>query len=97
MPVPESSCVTIDIQDNDYNADGELEQTTSFGGGSYKYTYLRGNLDTLTDERNFVSKSTYNDKNQEIFTKDAEGNVSCSLCSNPDDACKELRQRMRNV
>ncbi len=28
-------------------------------------------------------------------TKDADGNISCSLCSNPDDACKELRQRMQ--
>lgn len=28
-------------------------------------------------------------------TKDAQGNISCSLCSDPDDACKELRQRMR--
>lgn len=27
--------------------------------------------------------------------KDADGNVSCSLCSNPADACKELRQRMQ--
>lgn len=27
-------------------------------------------------------------------TKDADGNVSCSLCSNPDNACKELRSRM---
>lgn len=26
--------------------------------------------------------------------KDADGNVSCSLCSNPDNACKELRSRM---
>lgn len=29
-------------------------------------------------------------------TKDADGNVSCSLCSNPDNACKELRSRMAN-
>ncbi|NND97587.1 MAG: (Na+)-NQR maturation NqrM [Pirellulaceae bacterium] len=26
---------------------------------------------------------------------DADGNVSCSLCSNPADACKELRERMQ--
>lgn len=30
-------------------------------------------------------------------TKDKDGNISCSLCSNPDDACKELRQRMQQV
>jgi thiamine biosynthesis lipoprotein len=28
-------------------------------------------------------------------TRSADGSVSCSLCSNPDDACKELRQRMQ--
>lgn len=27
-------------------------------------------------------------------SKDADGNTSCSLCSNPADACKELRNRM---
>ncbi len=27
-------------------------------------------------------------------TRDADGHVSCSLCSNPDNACKELRARM---
>ena len=26
--------------------------------------------------------------------EDADGNVSCSLCSNPADACKDLRRRM---
>lgn len=26
---------------------------------------------------------------------DEHGNTACSLCSNPDDACKELAQRMR--
>lgn len=26
--------------------------------------------------------------------KDADGNTSCALCSNPSDACKELRERM---
>lgn len=26
--------------------------------------------------------------------KDADGNTSCALCSNPSDACKELRDRM---
>ncbi len=26
--------------------------------------------------------------------RDADGNVSCGLCSNPDNACKELRERM---
>ena len=26
--------------------------------------------------------------------RDADGNVSCSLCSNPDNACKDLRERM---
>ncbi len=26
--------------------------------------------------------------------RDADGNVSCGLCSNPDNACKELRKRM---
>lgn len=25
--------------------------------------------------------------------KDAEGNTSCSLCENPADACRELRER----
>jgi thiamine biosynthesis lipoprotein len=28
-------------------------------------------------------------------TKDADGNVSCSFCSNPADACKELQERMQ--
>ncbi len=28
--------------------------------------------------------------------RNEDGSVSCSLCSNPADACKELRQRMRN-
>ncbi len=27
--------------------------------------------------------------------KNDDGSVSCSLCSNPDDACKELRRRMQ--
>lgn len=27
--------------------------------------------------------------------KDADGNTSCSLCSNPDEACRELNQRQR--
>ena len=27
---------------------------------------------------------------------DADGNTSCSLCSNPSDACKELRDRMND-
>jgi thiamine biosynthesis lipoprotein len=27
--------------------------------------------------------------------RDADGSVSCSLCSNPDNACKELRNRMQ--
>lgn len=26
--------------------------------------------------------------------KDPDGNISCALCSNPDNACKELRNRM---
>jgi len=26
--------------------------------------------------------------------RDEDGNVSCSLCSNPDEACKELKRRM---
>lgn len=26
--------------------------------------------------------------------KDSDGNTSCALCSNPSDACKELRERM---
>jgi thiamine biosynthesis lipoprotein len=29
-------------------------------------------------------------------TRNEDGSVSCSLCSNPADACKELRQRMQN-
>lgn len=29
-------------------------------------------------------------------TRNQDGSVSCSLCSNPADACKELRERMRN-
>ncbi|MGV3483511.1 MAG: FAD:protein FMN transferase [Planctomycetaceae bacterium] len=28
-------------------------------------------------------------------SRDADGNVSCSLCSNPDNACRELRERMQ--
>lgn len=28
--------------------------------------------------------------------KDADGNTSCSLCDNPADACRELRQRMQS-
>ncbi len=28
-------------------------------------------------------------------TKNDDGSVSCSLCSNPADACKELRERMQ--
>jgi len=28
-------------------------------------------------------------------SRDADGNTSCSLCSNPDNACKELRKRMQ--
>lgn len=28
--------------------------------------------------------------------RNGDGSVSCSLCSDPADACKELRQRMRN-
>lgn len=28
---------------------------------------------------------------------DGDGNVSCGLCSNPADACKELRNRMQNT
>jgi thiamine biosynthesis lipoprotein len=28
-------------------------------------------------------------------SRNNDGSVSCSLCSNPDDACKELRQRMQ--
>lgn len=27
--------------------------------------------------------------------RDADGNVSCGICSNPDNACKELRERMK--
>ena len=27
-------------------------------------------------------------------TKNEDGSISCSLCSNPDDACQELRKRM---
>ncbi len=30
-------------------------------------------------------------------TKDKDGNVSCSLCSNPAEACQELRQRMQQT
>lgn len=29
-------------------------------------------------------------------SRDADGNVSCSLCSNPDNACKDLRERMQS-
>lgn len=29
-------------------------------------------------------------------TRNEDGSVSCSLCSNPEDACQELRQRMQN-
>ena len=29
-------------------------------------------------------------------TPNADGSVSCSLCSNPADACKDLRKRMQN-
>lgn len=29
-------------------------------------------------------------------SRNADGSVSCSLCSNPADACKELRERMRS-
>lgn len=28
--------------------------------------------------------------------RDAEGNVSCSLCDNPENACRELKQRMES-
>jgi thiamine biosynthesis lipoprotein len=28
-------------------------------------------------------------------TKDADGKISCGLCSNPDNACKELQRRMQ--
>lgn len=29
--------------------------------------------------------------------RDADGSTSCSLCSDPDAACKELGQRMRSA
>jgi len=29
-------------------------------------------------------------------SRDSDGNVSCSLCSNPDNACKDLRSRMQS-
>jgi thiamine biosynthesis lipoprotein len=28
--------------------------------------------------------------------RNEDGSISCGLCSNPDDACKELRKRMRS-
>ena len=30
-------------------------------------------------------------------TRQEDGSISCSLCSNPDDACKELRRRMHSA
>ena len=29
-------------------------------------------------------------------SRNEDGSISCGLCSNPDDACKELRERMRS-
>jgi hypothetical protein len=28
--------------------------------------------------------------------RDPDGNVSCALCSNPDNACRELKEKMQS-
>ena len=66
------------VKTYEYNYMGKLTRSIDEEGNEKKYTYNQmGNLETVIDDSGYVVQSnTYNERQQLINTKDADGNVT---------------------